>query len=75
MLDGTARLRYSGIMPTIEYTCQRCRQSFKRIALRGEAIRPVPCPACRSEDTKPVLGPTGLFDGIAPSSSLAKDTN
>jgi hypothetical protein len=35
----------------------------------------VDCPRCKSPEAKRVRGPTSLFDGIAPSSSLAKDTN
>ena len=68
-------LRYSLTMPTIEYTCQRCRHSFQRIVLRGEEIQPEACPECRFEGAKPVLRTTSLFDGIARFSSLSDDTN
>jgi len=62
-------------MPTIDYTCQHCGHGFERVVLRGEEPRPVVCPRCKAPDAQPKRGYTGLFNGIAPSSSLAKDTN
>ncbi len=62
-------------MPTIEYTCQHCGHRFTRVALRGEEIPPLPCPQCRTPDARPAKDAASLFDGIAPFSSLAKDTN
>ena len=62
-------------MPTIDYSCPCCGHSFKRVTLRGEMPPPAVCPRCKAPDVKPLQGPAGLFDGIAPFSDLAKDTN
>ena len=62
-------------MPTIDFTCQQCGHEFQQIALRGEPVRPVDCPRCRSAGAKPVIGSASLFDGIAPFRGLAEDTN
>ena len=63
-------------MPTIDYTCQHCGHRFTRVALRGEEAPPLPCPQCRTPAAaRPAKDAASLFDGIAPFSSLAKDTN
>jgi len=62
-------------MPTIDYTCPCCDHSFKRVVLRGEMPTPATCPHCQTPDVKPLQGPKGLFNGIAPFSGLANDTN
>jgi putative FmdB family regulatory protein len=62
-------------MPTLDYTCPRCGQRFKRVVMRGDPVTAAMCPACRQADVSPSRGPQALFDGIADFSDLAGDTN
>ncbi|MCW7755431.1 zinc ribbon domain-containing protein [Desulfobotulus sp. H1] len=62
-------------MPTIEYDCPKCGHVFKRVVFRGEERPSMPCPKCKSMEVKPSHSAESLFNGISPSSSLAKDTN
>jgi len=59
----------------IDYTCGRCQHAFRRLVLRGEEEGLAVCPQCKDPHAIPTRAPTGLFDGIAPFSSLSKDTN
>ena len=61
-------------MPSVEYTCEQCSHTFKRVILRGGTPPMERCPRCGSE-VKPDKSNAGLFDGIQPFSSLGKDTN
>jgi putative FmdB family regulatory protein len=62
-------------MPTIDYTCQCCGHSFKRVILMDQEPPLAACPRCKAPEVKPIRGSTGLFNGIAPFSRLANDTN
>ena len=62
-------------MPTIDYTCPGCGHGFQRVILMGETPPPATCPRCKAPEVPPVRRSAGLFDGIAPFSGLAKDTN
>jgi len=62
-------------MPTIEYTCQCCGHSFKRVTLADEAPAAAVCPHCKAAEVQPIRSSTALFNGIAPFSRLADDTN
>ena len=62
-------------MPTAEYRCPQCDHRFSRTILRGEAATPARCPHCGKADVIARQPASGLFDGIANFSDLAKDTS
>ncbi len=68
--------REGEVMPTTEYVCLECGHRFSRLFLRGEPAVAANCPECGTvAGVEPSRGASGLFDGIANFSDLAKDTN
>ena len=62
-------------MPTIEYKCRECDQTFSRVVLRGDENQPAACPTCQGKTALPTSAPESLFNGISSFSTLSKDTN
>jgi putative FmdB family regulatory protein len=62
-------------MPSIEYHCRTCGNSFKKILFLGDKEEKPLCPKCKSADVEKSPTASGLFQGISNFSSLAKDTN
>lgn len=62
-------------MPTSEFYCHRCKHRFQRLFFRGEEPEVARCPDCGRLVAAKSPRAERLFDGIADSSPLAKDTN
>lgn len=62
-------------MPSEDYLCKDCGQTFTRLVFKGDDTSGTACPCCGSGSiqTQPIS--ESLFDGIASISSLSKDAD